>query len=100
MHWLRRSGLKAARAWRLKERLREMFVQCTDWAAAEALLPGWISWARRSRLAPFNRLGATVKKHLAGILELFRSCLNNGFAEAINGRVQAGGQGTCQGLRF
>jgi len=89
MHWLQRSGLKTARAWRLKERLREVFAQCTDRAAAEALLPGWISWARRCRLAPFKRLGATVKKHLAGILEHFRSRLNNGFAEAINGRVQA-----------
>ena len=89
MHWLQRSGLKTARAWRLKERLREVFAQCTDRAAAEALLPGWIHWARRSRLAPFKRLGATVKKHLAGILEHFRSGLSNGFAEAINGRVQA-----------
>ena len=89
MHWLQRSGLKTARAWRIKERLREVFAQCTDRAAAEALLPCWISWARRSRLAPFKRLGATVKKHLAGILEHFRSGLNNGFAEAINGRIQA-----------
>jgi len=32
---------------------------------------------------------AALKKHLAGILEHFRSRLNNGFAEAINGRVQA-----------
>ena len=30
-----------------------------------------------------------MKKHLAGILEHFRSGLSNGFAEAINGRVQA-----------
>jgi len=28
-------------------------------------------------------------KHLAGILDHFRSRLSNGFAEAINGRVQA-----------
>lgn len=89
MHWLQRSGLKTARAWRLKERLREVFAQCTDRAAAEVLLPGWISWASRCRLAPFNRLARTVKKHLDGILEHFRSGLNNGFAEAINGRVQA-----------
>lgn len=36
-----------------------------------------------------SSLGATVKKHLVGILEHFRSGLNNGFAEAINGRAQA-----------
>ena len=89
MHWLQRSGLKTARAWRLKQRLREVFAQCTDSASAQALLARWISWAKRCRLAPFKRLAGTVQKHLAGILEHFRSGLNNGFAEAINGRIQA-----------
>ncbi len=89
MHWLQRSGLKTARAWRLKQRLREVFAQCDDMASAKALLLRWISWARRCRLAPFKRLGATVKRYLAGILEHFRCGLNNGFAEAINGRIQA-----------
>ena len=89
MHWLQRSGLKTARAWRLKQRLREVFATCTDSASAEALLRRWISWATRCRLAPFKRLAGTVQKHLAGILEHFRSGLNNGFAEAINGRIQA-----------
>lgn len=89
MHWLQRSGLKTARAWRLKQRLREVFAQCTDITGASALLTRWISWATRCRLSPFKRLAATLKKNLAGILEHFRSGLNNGFAEAINGRVQA-----------
>ena len=89
MHWLQRSGLKTARAWRLKQRLREVFARCTDPAAANTLLARWISWATRCRLPPFKRLAQTMKKNLAGILEHFRSGLNNGFAEAINGRVQA-----------
>ena len=66
-----------------------MFAKCTDSASAEALLRPWISCATRCRLAPFKRLAGTVKKHLVGILEHFRSGLNNGFAEAINGRIQA-----------
>lgn len=89
MHWLQRSGLKTARAWRLKERLREVFAQHVDLADTETLLRRWISWAKRCRLAPFKRLAGTVQKHLAGIVEHFRSGLNNGFAEAINGRIQA-----------
>ncbi|MGB4859723.1 MAG: ISL3 family transposase [Dokdonella sp.] len=89
MHWLQRSGLKTARAWRLKQRLREVFAQCTDIAEATGLLKRWISWATRCRLPPFKRLAATLKKNLEGVLEHFRSALNNGFAEAINGRVQA-----------
>jgi transposase len=89
MHWLQRSGLKTARAWRLKQRLREVFASCSNLASAEMLLLRWISWAKRCRLAPFKRLAGTVQKHLTGILEHFRSGLNNGFAEAINGRIQA-----------
>ena len=89
MHWLQRSGLQIARAWRLKQRLREVLARCNDTASAEELLRHWISWARRCRLVPFKRLGAKVKRHLAGILEPFRCGLNNGFAEAINGRIQA-----------
>ena len=41
MHWLQHSGLKTARAWRLKQRLREVFARCTDPAAASALLARW-----------------------------------------------------------
>jgi transposase len=88
MHWLQRSGLKTARAWRLKERLREVFATA-DPAAAQVQLTGWIRWASRCRLAAFKRLAGTIKRHLAGIVEHFRSGLNNGFAEAINGRIQA-----------
>lgn len=89
MHWLQRSNLQTARAWRLKQALREVFSRATDVEHARTLLAAWLSWARRCRLVPFKRLAATVKKHLEGILEHFRSGLSNGFAEGINGRIQA-----------
>lgn len=81
MHWLQRSGLKTARAWRLKETLRTIYQQ--------RLLRRWIGRARRSRFSPFKALGATVLTHLAGIVEHFRSGLSNGFLEAMNGQIQA-----------
>jgi len=89
MHWLQRTNLKTARAWRLKQALREVFAQGAGIVHATALLEAWISWARRCRLAPFKRLAATLKKHRDGILEHFRSGLSNGFAEGLNGRIQA-----------
>lgn len=89
MHWLQRTNLQTARAWRLKQALREVFAGCRDLAQTEPLLDAWISWARHCRLAPFKRLAATIKKHRDGILEHFRSGLSNGFAEGINGRIQA-----------
>lgn len=89
MHWLQRTNLQTARAWRLKQALRQVFACGSNIAQATTLLDGWISWARRCRLTPFKRLATTVKKHRDGILEHFRSGLSNGFAEGLNGRIQA-----------
>jgi len=89
MHWLQRSRLKTARAWRLKEALRSIYQARPAPMAAQGLLRGWISWARRSRLPAFKRLGATLRAHLAGILEHFRSGLSNAFVEAMNAQIQA-----------
>lgn len=55
----------------------------------EPSLKRWVSWARRCRLKPFKRLGATVRDHLPGILNSFRLSLSNGTAESINSKVQA-----------
>ena len=89
MHWLQRSRLKTARAWRLKEALRAIYDSRPAVDEAERLLLRWISWARRSRLPAFKQLGATCKAHLAGIVEHFRSGLSNGFVEAMNSQIQA-----------
>jgi len=89
MHHLQRSNLKTARAWRMKEALRDIFAEATDADMAKVGLDKWICWARRSRLASFKRLGATLRVHLDGILEHFRTGLSNGFVEAMNGLIQA-----------
>jgi transposase len=89
MHHLQRSGLQTARAWRLKEALRQIFRDATTRAEAEPLLRAWIGWARRCRLAPFKRVGQTLKDHLEGILGHFSSGLSNGFLESMNGLIQA-----------
>ena len=61
MHWLQRSGLKTARAWRMKLRFKEIHQLCRNGTDPEPLYRSWISWARRSRLEPFKRLGNTLK---------------------------------------
>jgi transposase len=89
MHWLQRATLKTARAWRLKEALRRVYETAGDGATAEPLLRHWVSWARRCRLTPFKRLGATVRDHQAGILRHFDTGLSNGAVEAFNAHIQA-----------
>ena len=41
----------------------------------------WGRWARRSRLAPFKRVAATVRKRATGIPACVRSGLSNGRTE-------------------
>jgi transposase len=89
MHWLQRSGLKTARAWRIKERYQEIHQQCPAGEDAEPLFRSWIAWARRSRLEPFKRLGKTLKAHLRGILAADRLGASNAVAENINSQLQA-----------
>lgn len=89
MHWLSHSKLKTARAWRLKEALRTVLLEAGAGADPEPLLRRWISWARRSRLTPFKRQGATLRDHLTGIVNSFTLGLSNGTAESINSKIQA-----------
>jgi transposase len=79
LHRLQRSGLKTARAWRHKEALRTIYQKAESREQAEPMLRAWISWARRSRLPAFKRLGQTLRTHLHGILGQFESGLSNGF---------------------
>lgn len=89
MHDFQRSNLQTARGWRLKEALRDIYRNVTDRTTAAAAFKSWISWASRSRLAPFKRTAATFKAHLDGILNHFESGLSNARVEAMNGRIQA-----------
>ncbi len=88
-HWLSRARLKTARAWRLKEALRDIYATATTAEQAETALTRWYSWARRSRLQPMKHLAATLKDHWDGVLATFDSGLTNGRAEGINSLIQA-----------
>jgi transposase len=88
MHWLQRSNLKTARAWRIKEALRAIYSTANTPDEAKPLLKRWLSWASRCRLEPFKRLGRTITKHLPGILNGFEAGKHNGRVEAMNRALQ------------
>jgi transposase len=75
------------RAYLLKEALATLL---DGWQIniATRKLDEWISWARRSRLAPFRKLAETIRKHAAGILAYVSSGLSNGRTEALNGKAR------------
>jgi transposase len=91
MHWLQRANLKSARAWRLKMGLRQVYALARihdDVTTAAIDLKGWISWARRSRLQPFKRLGATLAGHFDAVVRGMLGHRSNAFVEAMNGLLQ------------
>ena len=91
MHWLQRANLKSARAWRLKMALREVFAMArghNDESKAAADLKRWISWARRSRLDAFKRLGTTLREHFDAVVRGMLDHRSNAFVEAMNGLMQ------------
>ena len=85
----RQLNLQTHRAFQIKEALREIFRTASSTAAAEPLLDGWYSWARRCRLEPMKQVAKTLKDHWTGILNAFDSKLTNGRVEAINSLIQA-----------
>jgi len=91
MHWLQHAHLRSARAWRLKQALRDVYAQAVrsnDASQAEGLLKGWLSWAKRSRLEPFKRLAATLTERLAGVVRGMLDGRSNAYVEAMNGLLQ------------
>lgn len=91
MHWLQRSGLKSARAWRLRMALREIYAharQHNDTQHAAGELTAWISWARRCRLEPFKKLAATLEERFDAVVRGMLDHRSNAFVEAMNGQLQ------------
>jgi transposase len=91
MDWMPHSRLKTARAWRIKEALRDIYANSrADAAQSAQALKKWLHWAQRSQLHPIKDLAQTIKQHWAGILTAFgASHLHTGYVEAVNSLLQA-----------
>lgn len=82
------------RAWQLKEELREILA--LPLLAARRALDDWLSYARRSRLAPFVKLARTVRAYRSSIEATIEWRLTNGIAESNNaaiGRLRTNARG-------
>jgi transposase len=91
MHWLQHSGLKSARAWRLKMSLRDVYQHARVHNSSEAAsvqLKAWLSWARRCRLQPFKDLAATISERFDAVVRGMLDHRSNAFVEAMNGQLQ------------
>lgn len=85
---IRRNGGAMWRGYQLKEAGRAIFAGDLDPTEAIELLDRWCSRAQRSRLGPFVKAAATVRKHRDGIVAAVRYGLNNGLIEGLNNKVR------------
>jgi transposase len=86
---LRRSSLKTARAWAIKEFFNDGYWGSRNEAFGETLYKRWYAWAIRSRLEPIKKVARMVKKHLWGLQNWFLHGITNAVSEGLNSRIQA-----------
>jgi transposase len=78
---------RLARAWGLKEALREMYRKQAREEAAAALA-SWIKEAEGSRLPSFRRTAATLKRWQKEVLNYWRYPITNALVEGKHNRVK------------
>jgi transposase len=84
---LRKSSLKTARAWGIKELAMSLWNYSSRGWALKAWRR-WLSWAMRSRLEPVKRVARMIQEHLWGIINAIVLGVTNGRAEGLNSKIQ------------
>ncbi len=83
---LLRPNAPLGRAYLLKEQLLHVLRNGPDRVVDG--LQSWGAWAARCRLAPFVKLGRTIRKHFDGIRAFVEKRVSNARAEGINNKVR------------
>ena len=86
--------LRTARAWAIKEDLRQTWDYLTE-VKARQHLKRWYFWATHSRLTPVIKAARTIHRHLPNILTYFTHRITNATAEGLNSRIQTIKQMAC-----
>jgi transposase len=85
---LKAAGGEVWRAYTLKEAVRGIFEPGLSIEDVTVLIDRLLSRLSRCRLAPFVKLGKTIRKHRDGILAAIRLGINQGRTEALNSKVR------------
>jgi transposase len=83
---LKDSQLRTARAWALKESLRDLW-ECSSAATAQRFWKRWYGWATRSKLPEMIKVAKLIAKNLANILSYYKHRITNAMSEGINSKV-------------
>jgi len=84
---LRDTNLRTARAWAIKEQLRDLWDQQTL-EEGEAWWKTWFNWASHCRLDPVTKVARMIKTHLPNVLTYFTHAITSATTEALNGVIK------------
>jgi transposase len=85
---LKRSDLKSARAWAIKEVFRRFWYYSYE-GSARKFFKQWFGWASRSRLKPVVKVAQMLKRHFENIITYLRHPITNAVTEGLNSKIQA-----------
>ncbi len=84
---LKDANLKTARAWAIKESLRELWdYRRAGWA--RHFWKRWYFWATHSRLKAVIDVAKMLERHLEGVLNFFAHRVTNAVSEGLNSKIQ------------
>ena len=84
---LRRSRLRVARAWAMKEAAMLLWGYAKrGWA--ERMWKQWCRWALRSRLEPVKQVARMIQNHWEGVINAATSNVTNALSEGLNSQIQ------------
>jgi transposase len=83
---IKNDNLKTARAWALKESLRELW-EHRGAHDAQRFWKHWYFWATHSCLAPMIEKAKLIARHLPNILTYFSHRITNAVAEGLNSKI-------------
>jgi transposase len=81
-------NIKTLRAYNIRQSFQEIYQAKTE-DEFITYLNKWYYWATHSRLDPIIKAAKTVKRHWDGVVQWYKSKINNGILEGLNSAIQA-----------
>lgn len=83
---LKAAKLRTARAWAIKESLRQLWDYDSE-AWARKFYKRWHFWATHSKLPEVIKVASMIRSHLDNVMSYFRHRITNATAEGLNSKI-------------
>ena len=81
-------NIKTLRAYNIRQSFQEIYQAKTE-DEFITYLNKWYYWATHSRLDPIIKAAKTIRRHWDGVVQWYKSKVNNGILEGLNSVIQA-----------